>query len=156
MTIPPRSVPRPAVALAVGAVVLGSVLGGCSKTETTVEKTVTPATPSASAGVSATLPAIPGFKGKATGAVADVKVVKCPTEKGEQTVELALTNSTKKARDYAIMVIWLKNDSGNPLGATMVTAKDAEPGKKTELSGKAKVLAKADRCVLNVQAGDLK
>lgn len=138
MTIPQRSIPRPAVILAVGAVVLGSVLGGCSKTETTVEKSVTPTTPA----VSATLPAIPGFKGKAAGAVADVK--------------LALTNSTKQARDYAIMVIWLKNDSGNPLGATMVTAKDAEPGKKTELTGKATVLAKADRCVLNVQAGELK
>lgn len=127
-------------------------LAGCSGKDGDADPT-----PSAAPTVTAPpLPKSPAFKGEATGAVADVKIVDCPTEKGEQTAKLALTNSTKKARDYAVMVIWLKNDSGTPLGSALVTQKAAAPGKKLELKAKGKVVDKADRCVLNVRAGALK
>lgn len=103
------------------------------------------------------LPKEPTFAEKTpAGAVSDVKIVDCPLEVGEQTVKLELTNSTKKARDYEVLVIWLKNDSGTPLGSTLVTHKAAAPGKKVELTAKGKVVEKSDKCVLKVLAGTLK
>lgn len=149
----PHGISTRAIAVSASLVLASAALAGCSsKDKSSDQPTTAPVAPS----VAATLPAIPAFKGKVAGAVADVKIVQCPTDKGEQTVKLALTNSTKTARDYAIMVIWLKNDSGTPLGATLLKQKAAAPGKKVDLTAKGKVLDKADRCVLNVQAGTLK
>lgn len=149
MSTSPKS---PAVIATCAALALAG-LAGCSGKDGETETSPSPTVPSVTA---PPLPKSPAFKGEATGAVADVKIVDCPTEKGEQTAKLALTNSTKKARDYAVMVIWLKNDSGTPLGSALVTQKAAAPGKKVELKAKGKVVDKADRCVLNVRAGTLK
>ena len=102
------------------------------------------------------LPAQPSFASSPVGAIVDVKIVDCPTDAGEQTAKLTLKNSTKEARDYAIMVIWLKNGSGTPLGSALVKVQDAAPGKEQTVSAKAKVVAKADKCTLNVKAGSLK
>ncbi|GAA1390270.1 hypothetical protein GCM10009599_06690 [Luteococcus peritonei] len=130
-----------------------TALAGCTSTEETKETTTTTAAPTVTA---PPLPKEPTFAGTPAGAVMDVKVVDCPTDPGERTAKLELTNSSKKPRDYAIMVIWLKNGSGTPLGSTLVQHKAAAPGKKTTLSAKAKVVEKADKCVLNVKAGTLK
>ena len=148
MTIPPR---KPLALAAICALALAPA--GCTSksTSTATSTTTTVSTPAPAA----TLPADAKFKGKKAGAAADVKLVDCPTAQGDQTAKLELTNSTKAARDYAIMVIWLKNDSGTPLGAAMVKQKAAAPGKKLPLSVKARVVSQADRCVLNVYAGTL-
>lgn len=135
------------------ALVAGLALGGCSKDDKSSETTPT-ATKAAVPGPS--FPAVPAFKKSPAGALVDVKLVDCPTAKGEQTAKLELTNSTKAARDYSIMVIWLKNDSGDPRGAALVKQQAAAPGKTIKLTAKAKVVEDSDRCVLQVLAGDLK
>ncbi|WP_420175968.1 hypothetical protein [Luteococcus sp. OSA5] len=129
-------------------------LAGCSKAgEQSEASSPSVAMPTVSA---APMPKQAAFKGGDTGAVADVEIVDCPTGKGSQTARLTITNSTKKPRDYAVMVIWLKKDSGTPLGSGQAVHKAAAPGKKTDLTVKGKLVDNADRCVLNVRAGALK
>lgn len=155
MTTPRTSatphVPRTAALLAAALVLTGAA--GCTSKEVTTTVTTTTATPAVTA---PPLPAEPTFSGTPAGARADVKVVDCPTDAGNQVAKLELTNSTKKPRDYSIMVIWLKNDSGTPLGSALLKQNNAAPGKKIPLQAKAKVVEKADRCVLNVRAGNIK
>lgn len=150
MTTFPR-LPRTALTLAL-CTALGLGITGCSSDE---EKPADPAT-AAPAVTAPPLPKEPTFAKTPAGAVGDVKVVSCGLEQGEQTAKLELTNSAKAKRDYSIMVIWLKNDSGTPRGSGLVKQLDAAPGKKISLTAKAKVVEKSDRCVLKVLAGDVK
>lgn len=152
----PRPLPLTSAALAPVVLVAGLALAGCTKDDQASPSPSDGASTSA-APTSTPLPKEPTFADKTpAGARADVKVVDCPTGKGEQTVKLELTNSAKKARDYSILVMWLKNDSGTPLGSVLITKQDAAPGKKVALTGKAKVVTDADQCVLKVLAGTLK
>ena len=146
----PRRLP---LALTSLALVAGLAMSGCSKND---DATSDPSASATKAVAAPPLPSTPAFKKSPAGALVDVKVLDCPTAKGEQTAKLELTNSAKAARDYSIMVIWLKNGSGTPLGSALVKVQDAAPGKEQTVSAKAKVVAKADKCTLNVKAGSLK
>lgn len=158
MTVPHTNRPARTAAALAAATVLALGAAGCTgkdKADDTQK-----AAAKASAGVptisTPPLPPEPTFSATPVGAVVDAKVVECKTDAGEQTAKLTLTNSSKTARDYAVMVIWLKNDSGTPLGSGLKTVQNLEPGKKVDIEVKAKVMAKADKCALNVRAGDLK
>lgn len=142
--------PRTAITLAACAA-LSLWMAGCSSDEKAADSAS--AVPQVSA---PPLPKEPTFAKTPASAVGDVKLVSCGLEKGEQTAKLELTNSAKAKRDYSIMVIWLKNDSGTPRGSALAKQLDAAPGKKIELSAKAKVVEKSDRCVLKVLAGEVK
>ena len=146
----PRRLP---LALTSLALVAGLAMSGCSKND---DATSDPSASATKAVAAPPLPSTPAFKKSPAGALVDVKVLDCPTAKGEQTAKLELTNSAEAARDYSIMVIWLKNGSGTPLGSALVKVQDAAPGKEQTVSAKAKVVAKADKCTLNVKAGSLK
>ncbi|MGO4957256.1 hypothetical protein ACTQ49_08285 [Luteococcus sp. Sow4_B9] len=152
----PAISPKKALSILTCALLAVGSFAGCTKDDEKADGATDKSAAAVPTVTAPPLPKEPTFKGDPVGAVADVKIVDCPTEKGEQTAKIALTNSTKKARDYAVMVIWLKNDSGTPLGSGLVTSKAAAPGKKVDLTVKAKVVDKADRCVLNVKAGTLK
>lgn len=155
---------RKSIAVVAAGTIALSLLAGCSSKDGDGKESTAPA-PSAPSSKSAApsptitmppLPKEPGFKGTPAGAVMDVKVVQCPTAAGTQVAKVEVTNSTKSARDYAIMVIWLQDGSGTPVGSGLATAKKAAPGKKVSLEVKGKVVVKADKCVLNVKAGTLK
>ena len=89
------------------------------------------------------------------GVVKDVQITECPTTKGEVTAKGKAKNSAKEARDLSVIVIWLKNNSGDPLGSGIAVLKGVPAGKTVDWSVKAKVVDQADRCVLNAQAGQL-
>lgn len=152
-TSPKIPLARRSVALLACATVALGGLAGCSNKDGDAQSSPSATAPTVA---SAPLPKEPTFNKTPVGAVADVKVTECGLEKGNQTAKLELVNSAKKPRDYSIMVIWLKNDSGTPLGSGLVKQEAAAPGKKMELTAKAKVVDQADRCVLRVLAGDLK
>lgn len=152
---------KAAVVLCAAGLVLSA---GCTKDKGTDKPSDNP---SGSASVSSTpsksatqksvpLPPQPTFSGTPVGAFNDVKVVECPTDAGAQVAKLEVTNSSKAPRDYSIMVIWLKNGSGSPLGSGIVNQKAVPAGKKVALTVKAKVVEKADKCSLHVLAGKIK
>lgn len=149
------------------AVVATTALSGCKSTPasstpgapTATTTTTTTASAAPKVTVSTTpLPKDPTWKGSPAGGLADVTwdANKCGKDKGKQTVTGTVTNSAKVARDYAIMIMWLKNDSGTPLGGNRVIVNDVKPGETKEWTLTANVADKADRCVPNVLAGDLK
>lgn len=125
---------------------------GCSNSKP-IDTTPTKAAPTVSA---TPLPKQPTFKGTPQGAVFDVKITKCDTKKGKQTAEGTVTNSSKSARDYAIFVMWLKNNDGTPYGSALVKVNDAKPGVATKFTATTTVATDVDKCVLNVTAGQFK
>lgn len=136
------------------AVGLALSLSACSAAEG--EKPTTPtSTPPAAQVKSTPLPAVPNMGKDVQGVAKDVKITECPTNKGEVTAKGTATNSGKAARDISVIVIWLKNNSGDPLGSGIAMLKDVPAGKSANWSVKAKVVDQADRCVLNAQAGQL-
>lgn len=62
-------------------------------------------------------------------------------------------NSAAEPRDIAVMVIWLKKDSGTPLGSGMIVLPQVAPGATVDWQVEANVVDVADRCVLNATAG---
>lgn len=155
MTIPRTTSPVSRACAVLTAAVMVAGMAGCSG-DKKAETTPTPST-TVPAVTAPPLPKVPVFAEKTpAGAMIDVKVVECPMDKGEQTAKLKLTNSTKKARDYSIMVVWLRNNDGTPLGSGLATVEDAAPGKEIDVTVKAKVVEKAERCALNVFAGTIK
>ena len=60
-----------------------------------------------------------------------------------------------RAGHLSIIVIWLKNNSGDPLGSGIAVLKQVAPGKSENFEIKANVVEQADRRVLNAQAGQI-
>ena len=125
-------------------------VGACSADSATTEPTAT-----ATRVKSTPLPEVPNLGAKPAGIAKDVKITECPTAKGNQVAKGTATNSAKEARDLSVIVIWLKNNSGDPLGSGIAVLKGVPAGKTVDWSVKAKVVDQADRCVLNAQAGQL-
>lgn len=154
----PRT-PQRLRSLAVGALAVGAsasvLLGatGCGQTKTT---TVTSTVRSAPSPKPVVLPSEPAFKGASAGAASDVTISKCGTDAGSQKASGTVTNSTKKARDYEILIMWMKNGDGHPYGAAMATLKGVQPGKATNWSVTATVSQKVDTCAKHVVAGTIK
>lgn len=90
------------------------------------------------------------------GIAKDVAIVECPTTEGKVSAKGTAKNSAKKAKDLVVIVIWLKNDSGDPLGSGIATLKDVKPGKSKDWTVDTTLVAQADRCVLNATAGSIK
>ncbi len=126
---------------------------GCSGKGENGEPTPTPVT---SQSVSVTpIPTPPDLGPNVQGVVKDVEITECPTNEGNVVAKGTAKNSAAEVRDIAIMVFWLTNDSGNPLGAGLVTLEDVAPGETVDWQVEAEVFAQADRCVLNVTSGEL-
>lgn len=125
-------------------------VGACSADSATTEPT-----PTATRVKSTPLPQVPNLGAKPAGIAKDVKITECPTAKGNQVAKGTVTNSAKEARDLSIIVIWLKNNSGDPLGSGIAVLKQVAPGKSEHFEIKANVVEQADRCVLNAQAGQI-
>lgn len=139
----------PALVACSAALVL-SACGGDKVSTTTTTTTESPSmrpTP---------LPVEPSFKQTPAGAAADVTVARCGTDAGRQTASGTITNSTKKARDYDIVISWLKNGDGMPYGSGMAVVRNVQPGKATDWSITTNVATKVDQCVKTVHAGVLK
>lgn len=104
----------------------------------------------------APLPGSATFRGSASPARNDVRVTSCGTDAGAQTVTGVVTNSANETRDYAIIVLWLRNDSGTPSGSALVIVRGVAAGAHQSFEATAIVGTKADKCILNVTAGRLK
>ena len=128
-------------------------LGACSGSPAPTQPTATPT--AASTVKSTPLPTVPNLGKTVQGVVKDVQITECPTTKGEVTAKGKAKNSAKEARDLSVIVIWLKNNSGDPLGSGIAVLKGVPAGKTVDWSVKAKVVDQADRCVLHAQAGQL-
>ena len=132
-------------------------LWGCSDGDGGESDASAPASPAAAdpAQQASPLPVPPKLKGSA-GIAKDVDIVECPTTEGKVTAKGTAKNSAKQKKDLVVIVIWLKNDSGDPLGSGITTLKGVEPGKSKDWAVDATLVAPADRCVLNATAGSIK
>lgn len=148
---------RPVVSsLLLAAALTASVgMSGCTGQDKDKDATPSP-TAAASTREASPLPAEPTFEGTPGGAAADLKITDCPKAEGKQTAKATLTNSSKDKRDYSVMIIWLKNDNGTPLGSGLEVVKGLEPGQSKDIQITSDVVATADVCVPNVRVGTLK
>lgn len=74
------------------------------------------------------LPTAPRLR-NAKGAVKDVTVGECPTDKGENTVEGSVENSTGSAQDYVITISWVTSRS-DVVARGIATVRDLPAGDK--------------------------
>ena len=124
---------------------------GCQHKE---EPAAAPTTASVPAKKSTPLPPQPSFVDAPAGAAADVEF-NCDLEPGAKEVKVKVKNSAAEARDYSIYIIWLKADSGTPIGSGLTVVEGVNPGETKEAVLTAEVVEKADRCTKNVYAGKL-
>lgn len=141
--------------LALGAA-LALALSGCTGNDAKKDEAPPPAAPTTQAPQASPLPNPPDLGPNKKGVVADVKITACPTDKGQMEAKGTAVNSADQKRDMTVIVVWLKNDSGQPLGSGMAVLRGVDPKKTVEWTVKADVVDKADRCVLNAQAGQIK
>ncbi|MGL5406757.1 MAG: hypothetical protein ACRDAX_08280 [Propionibacteriaceae bacterium] len=130
-----------------------AAIAGCQhKTET--EATANPTALSVPKKASTPLPPQPSFMNTPAGAAADVEF-NCDLEPGAKEVKVKVKNSAAETRDYSIYIIWLKADSGTPIGSGLAVVEEVNPGETKEVVLTAEVVEKADRCTKNVYAGKL-
>ena len=121
----------------IAAVTLLALVGaGCARTSPDVPAQLpTSASESSPASVSVSPPPRPAtFRNPPVPARDDVRLTTCTTDAGEQTVRGIVTNSSDEIRDYAIVVMWLRNDAGTPYGSTLITVHDVIPGARRRSS----------------------
>ena len=87
-----------------------------------------------------------------TGILKDTKLVKCTVEKGNAVATGEVTNTSTKARDILIAVVWLKQNSGDSWAVESWTAKSVEAGKTVTWSVKAQLAGDASRCVIQAKS----
>lgn len=136
---------------AIGAL-LGVGLTACSGTDAP-SPTPTP-TPSASVAPRSTpIPTPPDFGPDQAGVAADVSIAECQLALGAVQASGTALNSATEPRDIAVIVIWLKNDSGSPLGSGLVVLEQVPPGESRDWQVDAETVEMPERCVLNATAG---
>lgn len=142
---------RLAAALAGLALLAG--LAGCSGPS----PTPSPTGPTPSETIKASpLPSQPNLGPTPAGVAKDVTITECPTDPGEAVVAKGtVKNSATQTRDISITVIWLRNDSGSPLGSGLVVVRGVKPGETKGWEVKAHTVAKSDRCALHALSGSL-
>ncbi len=99
------------------------------------------------------LPEVPQMR-QAKGALDDVEFGDCETGAGEQEVTGTVTNSTRKARDYAITVSWT-NDESDVLARGVAVIEDVEGGERATFDLLADVPEAATTCTFFVQRGNV-
>lgn len=118
--------------------------GGADPSPTPTRSSIVQSTP---------LPEPPDFGDTTAGVAADVTITECPLQTGEVVAKGTAVNSSVEPRDMAIMVIWLKNDSGTPLGSGMVVLEQVPAGESVEWEVSGVTVDLPERCVLNATAG---
>lgn len=99
------------------------------------------------------LPAPPDFGDSKAGVAADVQITECPLAVGDVVAKGTALNSAAEPRDIAVIVIWLKNDSGSPLGSGMVVLPQVPAGETVQWEAAGVTVDMPERCVLNATAG---
>lgn len=102
------------------------------------------------------VPRPPTFRYPPVSARGDVQLTSCATEAGHQRVRGTILNSAAHSRDYAIIVLWLRNDSGTPFGSTLIIVRNVTAGTHRTFEATTTVVARADKCVIDVTAGHLR
>lgn len=138
------------------ATVLAASLVGCSNDAPAESPAETPTAAVPSSTVEASPLPTPPKLTKSEGVAKDITIVECPTTKGAVVAKGTAKNTAKERRDIVLILIWLKNDSGDPLGSGMAVMKDVGAGKTKEWTIKATLVDQADRCVTNATSGETK
>ncbi len=150
---------KKSISLALAAGVLAVALSGCTGDGDTPD-----AEASSSAAGEATqavdpanvspsdLPDIPALKRERGGAIKDLELGECATDKGNQEVSGTITSSLKKKADYLVTVSWTTS-SGDVMGRGFAVLKGIAPGASEDFTIKAKVADGATQCVSGVVYG---
>lgn len=107
----------------------------------------------ASTAKSTPLPTPPDFGDSTAGVAADVTITQCPLQTGEVVAKGTAVNSAAEPRDIAVLVIWLKNDSGTPLGSGLTVLEQVPAGETVDWEVSGVTVDLPERCVLNATAG---
>lgn len=130
-------------------VLLAAGLAGCSGAGTDPSPSPAPTTSL----TSTPLPVPPDFGETNAGVAADVTITECPLATGEVVAKGTAVNSASEPRDIAIIIVWLKNDSGSPLGSGMTVLEQVPAGETVDWEVSGVTVDLPERCVLNATAG---
>lgn len=98
---------------------------------------------------------VPALEKGFAGAFKDVKFGDCPTKNGPVTVTAEITNPTKKAQDYVLVVSWI-NDTNDVMGRAVKSVKALGPDQSRELELTTRLKAPTKvTCTFNVSRGTL-
>jgi hypothetical protein len=98
------------------------------------------------------LPKIPVLKKEQGGAIKDLELGDCDTDKGEQVVSGTLTSSAGKPADFLVTVSWTTG-SGDVMGRGFKLVKGLAPGESVDFDIEAQVADGATQCVPGVVYG---
>lgn len=149
---------KKAISLALAAGVLAAALAGCTGDGTPGAEGSASATGGATEGVDpanvspSDLPDIPALKRERGGAIKDLELGECPTDKGKQEVTGTVTSSLKRKADYLVTVSWTTS-SGDVMGRGFAVLKGVAPGSSEDFTIEAKVADGATQCVSGVVYG---
>lgn len=101
------------------------------------------------------LPEVPQIEDFA-GALKDVTLGACPTEKGSNTVEGSVENPTDDEQDYVITISWITARS-DVVARGVATVEDLAAGESEKWTVKGSAIAEEGRytCTTQVQRGEL-
>ncbi len=150
---------KKAISLALAAGVLAAALTGCTDDgDGTPEADGSGSASAATEGVDPSnvspsdLPDIPALKRERGGAIKDLDLGECATDKGKQEVSGTITSSLKKRADYLVTVSWTTS-SGDVMGRGFAVLKGVAPGASKDFTIEAKVADGATQCVSGVVYG---
>ena len=98
------------------------------------------------------LPDVPALKRERGGAIKDLELGECATDKGKQEVAGTITSSLEKKADYLVTVSWTTS-SGDVMGRGFAVLKGVAPGASEDFTIEAKVAGGATQCVSGVVYG---
>lgn len=149
---------KKAISLALAAGVMTVALTGCTDDGDGAPDGEGSATAGATEGVDpanvspSDLPDIPALKKERGGAIKDLELGECATDKGDQEVSGTITSSLKKRADYLVTVSWTTS-SGDVMGRGFAVLKGVAPGASEDFTIEAKVADGATQCVSGVVYG---
>ena len=151
---------KKAISLALAAGVLAAALAGCTDDGdgTPEAEGSGSATAGATEGVDpanvspSDLPDVPALKRERGGAIKDLELGECATDKGKQEVAGTITSSLEKKADYLVTVSWTTS-SGDVMGRGFAVLKGVAPGACEDFTIEAKVAGGATQCVSGVVYG---
>lgn len=149
---------KKAISLALAAGVMAVALTGCTDDGDGTPDGEGSATTGASESVDPAnvspenLPDIPALKKERGGAIKDLELGECATDKGKQEVSGTITSSLEKQADYLVTVSWTTS-SGDVMGRGFALLENVAPGASEDFTIEAKVADGATQCVSGVVYG---
>lgn len=87
------------------------------------------------------------------GVVNDVVIDECTMKKGAVRANGTAVNSADADGDIAITILWMLNNSDDPISLASTTLEDVPAGDEVEWSVETDIERAAERCVINARRG---